>query len=171
MSSTLLFLVAAGLPLYCVGWIIYARFFHPYSNIPGPFLASVSRTWIAIHALKGDLEYVQRELHKRYGLSSVDSSICKTVPQERLLTSPGPIIRIAPNEVSISDTNAIKVIYAANGDFTKVRRDRPVNEQGVSRKTHWRRPIFIHLSQSASLLMATSLHNLMKESTQIDASL
>ena len=36
-----------------------------------------------------------------------------------LLTTQGPIIRIAPNEVAIADPNAIKTVYSINSGFTK----------------------------------------------------
>lgn len=53
--------------LYLGGWIIYCRFFHPLSAIPGPFLASFSRTWIVWKTLAGDMEHTQRDLHKKHG--------------------------------------------------------------------------------------------------------
>lgn len=45
----------------------------------------------------GDLEVVQRELHEQYG----------------------PLIRIAPNEVSSSDSDAISLIYTTQKPLTK----------------------------------------------------
>lgn len=48
--------------------IVYYRFFHPLSNFPGPFWASVTRLWIAYHNIKEDEPYVEYELHKQYGI-------------------------------------------------------------------------------------------------------
>ena len=45
----------------------------------------------------GDLEVVQRELHEQYGL----------------------LIRIAPNEVSSSDPDAISLVYTTQKPLTK----------------------------------------------------
>ncbi|KAH8591216.1 cytochrome P450 oxidoreductase [Bisporella sp. PMI_857] len=82
-----------------VGWVIYTRYFHPLAAIPGPFFASISRLWIALQLKGGDFEVKQRVLHAKYG----------------------PIIRIAPNEVAISDPAALKTIYGIKSGYTKVR--------------------------------------------------
>jgi Cytochrome P450 len=83
--------------LYYITWIIYARFFHPYSDVPGPFFASISRLWLGASISNGDAEWTQRALHARLG----------------------PLVRIAPNEVSVSDPTAIKNIYNIKSGFTK----------------------------------------------------
>ncbi|KAJ5818475.1 Cytochrome P450 E-class group I [Penicillium riverlandense] len=86
-----------GFAVYWVGWIIYTRFFHPLARFPGPFWASVSRAWIVRSVSGGNPHGIQRELHAQYG----------------------PIVRIAPNELAISDPNAIKAIYGVNSGFIK----------------------------------------------------
>lgn len=66
--------------------------------VPGPWAARLSvlyRPW-KLHG--GDAPEFYRELHKNYG----------------------PIVRTAPNAVSISDPKAIAPIYAAGSKFTKV---------------------------------------------------
>jgi hypothetical protein len=104
----------------CLIWILYARLFHPFAEHPGPFLASVSRSWITWRVIRGDLEKSQRELHAKYGSPYLAS--CCNSREAKLLNSTlaGHIIRIAPNEVSISDPAAIKAIYSVNSGFTKV---------------------------------------------------
>ncbi|KAJ5921026.1 Cytochrome P450 E-class group I [Penicillium verhagenii] len=82
---------------YWILWIIYTRFFHPLARFPGPFWASVSRAWIVCSVASGDPHGTQRLLHAQYG----------------------PIVRIAPNELAISDPEAIKVIYGVNSGFVK----------------------------------------------------
>jgi len=57
----------SALCLYVSGWIIYCRFFHPLRDIPGPFLASISRIWIVFNTGQGNMEHTQRALHKKYG--------------------------------------------------------------------------------------------------------
>jgi hypothetical protein len=37
------------------------------------------------------------------------------------MLSTGPLVRIAPNEVSVSDPAAMKAIYAVNAGYTKVK--------------------------------------------------
>ncbi|KAM6510768.1 hypothetical protein FSOLCH5_011213 [Fusarium solani] len=83
--------------LYWVVYSIYSVFFHHYSDIPGPFWAKVSRLWLAKQVLSGTVDQTQRKLHEKYG----------------------SIVRIAPNEVSISDPDAIKTIYAVKNAFSK----------------------------------------------------
>lgn len=68
ISSNFLQLVVTALSVYWAGWIIYCRFFHPLRSIPGPFLASISRVWIVYKTGRGDMEYTQRALHKKYGI-------------------------------------------------------------------------------------------------------
>jgi hypothetical protein len=78
---------------------IYLRYLHPYGDIPGPFLATISPLWKVRGALNGTLHKDITAAHRKYG----------------------PIFRISPDEVSISDPEAIKVIYAHGAGFTKVR--------------------------------------------------
>jgi hypothetical protein len=96
LSRAMLWLIAPPL-LYCIAWVIYARTLHPLHKVPGPWLASVSRAWIMYHTWRGDMEHVQRALHKKYG----------------------QLIRIAPNECACSDPQAIRDIYRTQGPLTK----------------------------------------------------
>lgn len=68
--------------------VIYNRFFHPYKDFPGPFLASVSPLWYwrAVRFARGDDH--QLPLHKKYG----------------------PFVRISPDQVQISDPAAIETV-------------------------------------------------------------
>jgi hypothetical protein len=88
--------------LFIVG-IVFARLFYlrylsPYRDIPGPFLATISPLWRLRGALNGTLHKDITEGHKKYGT----------------------IFRIAPDEVSISDPEAIKTIYAHGAGSIKV---------------------------------------------------
>lgn len=89
--------IPAALALYWVLWIAYARTIHPLAQIPGPFLASISRLWIFRHTARGDMEWTQRALHKKYG----------------------PLVRIAPNEIACSDPQALKQIYRMQNPIRK----------------------------------------------------
>jgi len=79
------------------GFIIKRRYFSPLRRFPGPFWASVTRWWLVHQIFKGDHEKTMLRLHRKYG----------------------PIIRITPFEVAISDPEAIKVIYGHTSQFTK----------------------------------------------------
>lgn len=58
-------------------YVVYQRLLSPFSRIPGPFWASLSRLWLAWHAYKGDVHAVTVRLHEKYG----------------------KVVRIAPSEV------------------------------------------------------------------------
>ncbi|EEU37985.1 uncharacterized protein NECHADRAFT_3047, partial [Fusarium vanettenii 77-13-4] len=83
--------------LYWCFWIAYTRHLHPLAKYPGPFLASVSRSWLVMQVAGASADKTQRKLHSRLG----------------------PIVRIAPDEVAISDPDAIRSIYSINSGFTK----------------------------------------------------
>jgi cytochrome P450 len=78
--------------------LFYLRYLSPYRDIPGPFLATISPLWRLRAALNGTINNDITECHRKYGA----------------------IFRISPDEVSISDPEAIKVIYAHGAGFTKV---------------------------------------------------
>jgi len=83
--------------VYWIVWTVYARTLHPLASVPGPFWASISRTWYMYRIYVGDMDKVQRRLHDRYG----------------------PILRIAPNEVSTTELSAIPKIYKHQRPLTK----------------------------------------------------
>ncbi|KAF2022781.1 cytochrome P450 pisatin demethylase-like protein [Setomelanomma holmii] len=83
--------------IYWVLWMVYTRTIHPLASIPGPFWASVSRIWYMYRVYVGDMHIVQRRLHERHG----------------------PVIRIAPNEVSTSNPSAIQKIYKHQAPLNK----------------------------------------------------
>ena len=69
--------------------VVYQRFFSPLARFPGPFWASLTPFWKLISFKGGDFHETILALHHRYG----------------------PIVRIAPSEVIISDRSAIREIY------------------------------------------------------------
>jgi hypothetical protein len=77
-------IVAVGL-----AHVIFRR--RPLASIPGPLLARFSPLWLVYHSRKGDMHRVMIELHRRYG----------------------KLVRIGPNEVSVSDLEAVKKIYGS----------------------------------------------------------
>lgn len=76
---------------------IYRLYFHPLCHIPGPLLAKVTSLWLFRHTYFGTEPSTLLRLHRKYGI----------------------VIRIAPNEVDISDGVALHTIYVANGGFLK----------------------------------------------------
>lgn len=69
MTLPTLSLFFLGLAICCLGSIVYLRFYSPLSKCPGPFWASISRTWIMWQVIRGDLEKTQLILHEKHGES------------------------------------------------------------------------------------------------------
>ncbi|EAW12076.1 cytochrome P450 [Aspergillus clavatus NRRL 1] len=76
--------------------IVYYRFFHPLSVFPGPFWGSVTRLWIAWHNLR------ETELPTVYALTK----------------QYGPVVRITPTLLLVSDPTKLPEIYHRNADKT-----------------------------------------------------
>lgn len=71
--------------------------FSNLSHIPGPKIASSSRLWLAYLLQRGDQRFEFVKLHEKYG----------------------SVVRIAPNEVSLTTPEAVKAIYGARHKVRK----------------------------------------------------
>ncbi|KAI5262798.1 cytochrome P450 family protein [Aureobasidium subglaciale] len=80
-----------------LGYIVYQRVFAPLAGVPGPFWASLGKGWLIVRAKKGDLHRELIRLHELHG----------------------PLVRVAPKEVSVADLDGIKMIYGAGSHFHK----------------------------------------------------
>lgn len=78
--------------------IPYRLYFHPLSHVPGPLTARITSLHLYIICYLGIECRLLRRYHQKYNT---------------------PVLRIAPNAVSISDGAALHPIYVANGGFTK----------------------------------------------------
>lgn len=83
-------LVLAILAIYCLGTALYNIFLHPLRSIPGPPLAKISKAWSRYGNLKGRKSHRIHAAHQKYG----------------------PVVRVAPNELSFSSPEAVRDIYA-----------------------------------------------------------
>jgi Cytochrome P450 len=131
-SSRLALYATLLLPSWLGATIIYRRYFHPLAKIPGPFLASVTKLYgFYYNVVKGGVFYLEiARLHDIYGMfPSVFDRSCQQ-PKKRLrhgfMTAAlrqllGPIVRIAPNEVHLSDPDNYDVIYSVGSKFYKDR--------------------------------------------------
>ncbi|KAL9052898.1 MAG: hypothetical protein Q9162_005124 [Coniocarpon cinnabarinum] len=72
---------------------VYASFVDALAAIPGPKLWAVSRIPYVFHLLTGQLVHRISALHQKYG----------------------PVVRIAPNEVSFATADAWRTIYGSSG--------------------------------------------------------
>ncbi|KAF3035372.1 hypothetical protein E8E11_000469 [Didymella keratinophila] len=78
-----------ALVVYWLIWLVYAKTLHPLAKAPGPLWPSLSRTWLMMRMHYGDYHLHQVALHDKYG----------------------PLVRIAPNELSYSKPDGVPVIY------------------------------------------------------------
>ena len=76
---------------------IYNKFQSGLRDIPGPTAAAYTKLWRLHDVWKGTSHLTAIELHRKHG----------------------PLVRIAPNHVSISDPDFIPIIYSIKEDYTK----------------------------------------------------
>jgi hypothetical protein len=71
--------------------------------------------------MKGNFHHVQQDIHKKYGTQThLEVRPTQAEPARLTVRVIGPIVRIAPNEVSFASPNAAKDIYIVSKDFDKV---------------------------------------------------
>jgi len=75
----------------------YKRYSSPLRRYPGPFVASFSRLWKVKSTASGRTHLDHIDLHRKYG----------------------PVVRIAPNEVSIASPEAARTLLSAGKRFFK----------------------------------------------------
>ncbi|PKS10948.1 hypothetical protein jhhlp_002707 [Lomentospora prolificans] len=103
-------LVATSLALLAANWfillpalfvlrLVYLRYASPLRKYPGPALASVSRLWKVLSTASGRTHLQHIDLHRKYG----------------------PVVRIAPNEVSIASPEAARTVLSAGKHFYKTK--------------------------------------------------
>ncbi|KIW29389.1 uncharacterized protein PV07_05207 [Cladophialophora immunda] len=77
--------------------VVFNRFKESLRNIPGPPLAACTGLWRLYDVAKGQSHATARQIHEKYG----------------------PVVRIGPNHVSISNPAMIPIIYGIKESFTK----------------------------------------------------
>ncbi|KAK1983994.1 cytochrome P450 [Colletotrichum cereale] len=95
-NKTVTLLGITPLAVICL-YFISNVFLHPLRKIPGPWIAAISPLWLWYHSYAGDETTSIEQLHSVYG----------------------PVVRIAPNDVDISDGAALAPIYLEKGGFLK----------------------------------------------------
>ena len=90
-----------GLLLLIVEYFHLEYFKHDLSYYPGPLLWSISRLPQTYYLFRGTLPWKIHELHKRYG----------------------PVVRVAPNELSYTNLEAWNDIYGRGEDKRQLRKD------------------------------------------------
>ncbi|KAJ5387707.1 hypothetical protein N7509_010248 [Penicillium cosmopolitanum] len=80
---------------YISGYIIYQRFLHPLAKFPGPFLASLTDLWQVYQFITLKQPYTLTNLHEKYG----------------------SIVRYGPDKLSITDEEAVRLIYQTGARY------------------------------------------------------
>lgn len=81
-----------------VAHLLHNKYGYGIDTIPGPFLAPFTDLWRFCLVWRGRPEQAHIKLHDRYG----------------------PLVRLGPNMVSVSDPDALKVIYGLATGYVKV---------------------------------------------------
>ena len=89
--------VVAAVVLAIASTVLYRIYCDPLAHIPGPLIARLTPIWLYSLSFRGIEASAIDELHKRFGA----------------------VVRVAPNEVDISDGAAIHQVYVKNGGFMK----------------------------------------------------
>lgn len=89
--------LTAAVVLTTAAVCFYRLWLHPLARVPGPRLAACSSLWLAWHSFVGDECSAVFRLHEKYG----------------------PVLRVGPNDVDISDADAVNPIYVERGGFAK----------------------------------------------------
>ncbi|KAK6527435.1 hypothetical protein TWF694_004424 [Orbilia ellipsospora] len=93
-----IFIFSVGIyVIYVLLYFTYQLFFSPLAKVPGPWYCAISRFWLAKASLAGRRIFAVHELHLKYG----------------------QYVRIAPNEVSISEIESVKKIHSSQNNFSK----------------------------------------------------
>src|SRR5438034_2535286 len=101
--------------------VLYRRYFHPLAKIPGPFLPAVTYLYQSYYNMDGGRFYTQIEkLHKEYGIVSPWAYLdCSDVLICWFAINAGPVVRINPDEIHLSDPENYEKIYSHSSNFHK----------------------------------------------------
>ncbi|KAL7805262.1 cytochrome P450 [Trichoderma aethiopicum] len=89
--------LASALFVASAAYIVYQCYFSPLASFPGPFAAKLTTLWRAYTTSRGQWHRKLGELHRRHG----------------------SVVRIGPNQLSVGDPDAFRMIYRVSGAFVK----------------------------------------------------
>lgn len=120
-TSKVVFLYLPALILAKVLYTVcYRLYFHPLAHIPGPKLAALSWLYQSYFSLiNGSRFYAQiGKLHEEYGTRYNYSNFSKN-GTNRFCAQKGPVMRITPDEIHLSDPENCDTIYRVGSKYTK----------------------------------------------------
>jgi len=100
--SKILFYSAVLIPSWILYVVVHRLFFHPLARIPGPKLAAFTFLYQTYFSFKDGSRFYKQVglLHKKYG----------------------PVVRITPDEISLSDPENYETIYYVGSRYAKAPR-------------------------------------------------
>lgn len=130
--------------------LLWNKFQRHLVQIPGPTLAAYTKFWRVYNVWKGHAHLTAIELHRKYG----------------------PLVRIGPNHVSVSDPSYIPVFYNIKENYTKTA-FYPIQAVSWRKKVEMnlfstRDPDF-HRTEKRKVGAAYSLPNLLESEGAIDS--
>jgi hypothetical protein len=98
--------------------VIYNLYFHPLEDIPGPKLAAATYLYQTYFSLVSGSRYYKQiaKLHKKYGKHFILGKLNHALILADLL---GPIVRITPDEVHLSDPDNYDIINHVGTKYAK----------------------------------------------------
>ncbi|KAI0970068.1 cytochrome P450 [Xylaria arbuscula] len=140
-TQTVLATLVAGTCAY----VLYQCIFSPLAVFPGPFAAKLSKGWRAYVTYRGRWHRDLVAAHRRYG----------------------PVVRIGPRELSVTDPEAFLQIYRVSGAYAKsasysvLKGTRPFDLAGERSEK-------IHSAQRRLVARAYSMESTLHLETQVD---
>lgn len=110
LISYLIFVVSA----WGISRATYLLYFHPLACFPGPYKAVILPWWLYFLSKSGQTEEALEDLHKKYGMCHQEF-----LPRYADSSADTRALRIAPNELHISDPALYHTIYSQRYTFTK----------------------------------------------------
>lgn len=119
VSFVALSLAVLGVVGSLIHSVIYNIYRHPLASVPGPKLAGATYLYQSYFSLAGGSRYYYQigKLHKKYGKFEPPFSEKASVACAHPLL--GPVVRITPDEVHLSDPDNYEVIYSVGTKYAK----------------------------------------------------
>ncbi|TRX96014.1 hypothetical protein FHL15_003156 [Xylaria flabelliformis] len=154
-----------------VSIILRRLFFNPLAKIPGPWYTNWTNIVLKVKVLKGDGPIYVDQLHKQYGKHKL-GFIKFTVMGVKLAI--GPVVRVGPNDVDVTDITAVKKIHRVKADFLKTDfyngipygKENLVSTQDTDFHRRHRKLLSQPISESSLKAMLPQIEEKLSETTQ-----
>lgn len=101
---------------------MYRTLQNPISQVPGPWISRWTDLKLIYYWLTGRRAYYVHALHEQYGISAftyLSAFLFRARGGANSRVPLGPIVRLSPDEVDVTDLAAVKEIHSIKGGFGK----------------------------------------------------